>query len=87
MSEQTPNPSNLLAPNDIARLNTTDYRPSKQIYSNVMNNNHFRLYMQRNANEIRRKQLDEFEKKMGACGCEEQPKEIKKFEPGYTCKK
>ena len=87
MSEKVPNNTNFNAPNDIAQLSTTDYRPSKQIYENVINNNHFRLYMQRNANEIRRKQLDEFEKKMASCSCEKQPKEIKPHEPGYTCKK
>ena len=87
MSGKTPNPTNLYAPNDIARLDTTDYRPNKALYEQISNNNNFRLYMQRNANKIRKMNLDEFEKKMAACHCEKQTKEIKSYDPKYTCKK
>lgn len=87
MSSRTPNNTNFSAPNDIAQLNTTDYRPNKSLYENIVNNNDFRLYMQRNANKIRKMQIDEFERKMAACDCEKQHEKIIPYKPGYTCKK
>lgn len=87
MSGRTPNNTNFQAPNDIARLNTTDYRPNKALYENVFNNNSFRLYLQRNANSIRKMQQDEFINKMGECKCEPQSKGIVPFKRDYQCKK
>ena len=86
MSGQTPNPTKNSCPNDIAKLNTTDYRPSKALYENVFDNNNFRLYLQRNGNKIRQMQLDGFEGKMSCCDCEQQPKDMVKFNKGYSCK-
>lgn len=76
------NPTNLNAPNDIAQLSMTDFRPSKALYVNVKNNNQFRLYMQRNANAIRQKQLDAFEGKLSS-RCEKQLGTITKFDDTY----
>jgi len=87
MSGHTPNNTNFQAPNDIARLNTTDYRPNKALYENVFNNNSFRLYLQRNANQIRTMQQNEFVKKMGTCKCEPQPKGIIPFNAKNVCYK
>ena len=63
------NPTNLSCPSDIARFVTTDYRPSKALYENVNNNYNFRLYMQRNAKNIRDKNLQNFVREMN-CSCE-----------------
>ena len=52
---------------------------------NIVNNNNFRLYMQRNGNKIRKMQIDEFERKMAACDCEPQPKGIIPYKKGYSC--
>ena len=38
------NPTNFECPSDITRFVTTDYRPSKALYENVLHNNNFRLY-------------------------------------------
>jgi len=85
MSSRTPNNTNAYAPSDIARLNTTDYRPNKALYENVFNNNSFRLHLQRNANKIRTMQQQEFIGKMGECACEGQPKGIVPYKRSYTC--
>ena len=79
------NPTNFSAPSDISRLRTTNYRPSKSLYTQVYDNNAFRLYMQRNGDELRKMQLEEFEKKMGVCQCEKQPDSIKQFDGSKTC--
>lgn len=86
MSGKTPNNTKSTCPNDIARLNTTDYRPNKALYENVFNNNSFRLHLQRNANKIRQMQLDQYEGKMSCCDCESQPKGIVKYNNGYSCR-
>ena len=85
MSNRTPNNTNSFAPNDIARLNMTDYRQNKALYENVFDNNNFRLYLQRNANKIRTMQKQQFIGKMGECSCEKQSKGIVPFKRGYTC--
>jgi len=85
MSGRTPNNTNSLAPNDISRLNTTDYRPNKALYENVFDNNSFRLHLQRNANKIRSMQQQQFVNKMGECKCDGQPKGIVPFKRGYSC--
>ena len=64
------NPTNLQCPSDIAMYVTTDYRPNKALYVNVKNNNEFRLFLQRNAQTIREKNLNNFVSAMG-CSCEE----------------
>lgn len=87
MTDRTVNPTAQYAPNDIARLDSTDYRPNKALYENVFDNNSFRLYMQRNANKIRQMQQDEFIKKMGSCSCEKQPSGIVPFKREYQCPK
>jgi hypothetical protein len=79
MSGRTPNPTKPSCPNDISRLNTTDYRQNKALYENVFNNNSFRLYLQRNANQIRKMQLDQFHDKMSCTQCEQQPSGIVPF--------
>ena len=84
MSQKVPNPTKPTCPSDIARLSTTDYRGSKQLYENVFNNNEFRLYLQRNANQIRQMQLDQFEEKMSCQQCEAQPTGIVPFDQTYS---
>ena len=79
------NPTNSQAPNNIAQLRFTDFRPNKALYENVMNNNEYRMYMQRNGEDIRKQQMNKFLNDAGACGCEDQDKSIKKFTPGYVC--
>ena len=79
------NPTNFQAPNNVAQLRTTDYRPNKALYENVVNNNEYRLYMQRNGDKIRQQQMDVFLDKMASCGCEPQHSSIKKHTPGYVC--
>ena len=78
------NPTNKNCSNDIAQLQTTDYRPSKALYENIKNNNTFRLYLQRNANTIRQMQLNEFEGKMACSSCEKQSGTIKPFDKTYS---
>ena len=85
-SNRVPNNTNFSCPNDIARLSTTDYRPSKALYENVFDNNKFRMYLQRNSNKIRQMQLDQYEGKMSCCDCEAQNKGIIKFNKGYSCR-
>ena len=87
MSYNTPNNTKSDAPNDIAQLDITDFRPNKALYENVFNNNSFRLYMQRNANKIREMQQQEFIQKMGTCNCEGQPKGIIPFDSKNVCYK
>lgn len=65
------NPTNKSFPSDISALRTTDYRPSKQLYANVKDNNSYRQYLQRNANQIREEQLLKFQQSMGSCKCED----------------
>ena len=76
------NPTNKSFPSDIAQLRTTDYRPSKQLYINVNDNNAYRQYLQKNANAIRKQQLAQFEGKMGSCQCEENNFQIVDFMGG-----
>ena len=61
----------------------TDYRPSNSLYVNVYDNNKFREYLQKNGNKIRQQNLRQFETKNGCFSCEKQPKQIKKYRPGY----
>lgn len=63
------NPTNYQCPSDIARFVQTDYRPSKSLYVNVYNNNNFRYFLQRNAESIRRKNLQNYVDGM-YCSCE-----------------
>ena len=73
------NPTNKAFPSDIAQIRTTDYRPSKQLYINVNDNNAYRQYLQRNSDKIRKQQLQRFEDGMGACKCEENNFQIVDF--------
>lgn len=66
------NPTNFSCPSDISMLNTTDYRQSKALYTNVVNSNNFRLFLQRNAAMIRANNLQQFRNSMG-CACEGSP--------------
>lgn len=38
----------------------TDYRPSKQVYDNIYDNNMYRNYLQKNALEIMKKNQNEY---------------------------
>ena len=80
------NPTAPKCPSDIARLATTDYRPSKALYENVFDNNKFRMYLQRNGNKIRQMQIDQFEGKMSCCDCDAQPKGMIQYNKGYSCR-
>ena len=84
---RTQNNTTKNAPNDIAQLDIGDFRPNKALYVNVQNNNDFRLYLQRNANQIRQEQQNEFIRKFGECNNEKQAKGIVPFIPGYPCQK
>jgi hypothetical protein len=79
MSQKVPNPTKPTCPSDIAALSMTDWRQNKALYSNILNNNDFRLYLQRNANQIRKMQLDQFHDKMSCTQCEQQPSGIVPF--------
>ena len=46
------NPTNFKCPNNVSNILTTDYRPRKQLYENVVDNNVYRLYLQQNAEKI-----------------------------------
>lgn len=86
MSQNTPNNTNASCPSDISQLDTTDWRPSKALYENIIDNNSFRLHLQRNANKIRAMQLAQYEGKMGCCSCEGQPKSMVQFNKSHSCK-
>ena len=47
------NPTNFQAPSDIMGHSVTDYRPKKSLYACVKDNNHFRRYLQQNAEMVR----------------------------------
>jgi len=73
-----PNNTNFACPNDINMLAQTDYRPNKALYTQVQNNNQFRLYMQRNAEQIRQQQLQQYAQNMN-CKCEPRQSSIIQF--------
>lgn len=63
------NPTNFYCPSDITTLQITDYRPNKALYTNVLDNNKYRAYMQQNANNIRQYMLKQYVMKMD-CMCD-----------------
>ena len=66
------NPTNFNCPSDISMFVQTDYRPNKALYVNVHNNNDFRMFLQRNADAIRAKNLQNYTRAMN-CSCESNP--------------
>ncbi len=75
------NPTNNSCPSDIARFVTTDYRPSKALYTNVRNNNDFRAYLQHNASQIMSRNLQNHVKSMNcSCGPKNDYSTIKRFD-------
>ncbi len=47
------NPTNHGCPSDISQLDQTNFTPNKTVYANVLNNNSFREFLQKNSNAIR----------------------------------
>ena len=85
-SNRVQNNTNASCPTDISQLSQTDWRPAKALYENIVDNNKFRMYLQRNGNKIRQMQLDQYEGKQSCCECEPQNKGIVKFNKGYACR-
>jgi len=74
-----PNNTNFACPNDINALAITDFRPNKALYTQVQNNNQFRLYMQRNGDQVRQQQLQQYVQNMN-CKCEPRQSSIIPFD-------
>ena len=70
------NPTKNECSNNIVQLPMTDFRPRKVLYSQVKNNNQFRLFLQQNAQKLMEENLKNVEKEVKCCACEKQPSEI-----------
>lgn len=79
------NPTNYKCPNNVASILATDYRPRKQLYENVADNNAHRLYLQQNAEKIMAENKSKFTQHMGCCACDKFPKQISDKIVGYKC--
>lgn len=79
------NPTNFKCPNNVSNILTTDYRPRKQLYENVVDNNVYRLYLQQNAEKIMGENKAKFTQHMGCCTCDKHSEEVAKKIPGYKC--
>jgi len=79
------NPTNFKCPNNVASILTTDYRPRKQLYENVVDNNAHRLYLQQNAEKLMAENKAKFTQHMGCCACDKFPKQIADKIQGYKC--
>ena len=79
------NPTNNQCPNNVASFLITDYRPRKQLYENVVNNNAYRLHLQQNAEKIMAENKAKFSQHMKCCPCEKHSDEVAKKIPGYKC--
>jgi hypothetical protein len=79
------NPTNFKCPNNTPSSNATDYRPRKQLYENVVDNNAFRLHLQQNAVKIMAENKAKFTQHMGCCACDKFPKQVSDKIVGYKC--
>ena len=79
------NPTNNKCANNVASILGTDYRPRKQLYENVIDNNKYRLYLQQNAEKLMAENKSKFTSHMGCCACDTQPKAVSDKIVGYKC--
>jgi flagellar basal body rod protein FlgB len=79
------NPTNNKCPNNIAQQLTTDYRPRKKNYENVVDNNAYRLYLQQNAEKLMAENKSKFIGHMKCCACDKHVEKIKNEIPAYKC--
>ena len=79
------NPTNSKCANNVPSILGTDYRPRKQLYENVIDNNKYRLYLQQNAEKLMAENKSKFDSHMGCCACDSQPKEVSDKIVGYKC--
>jgi len=79
------NPTNFKCPNNVASILATDYRPRKQLYEHVIDNNAFRLHLQQNAEKLMAENKAKFTQHMGCCACDKFPKQVSDKIQGYEC--
>lgn len=72
------NPTNHNCQSDINMIEQTDFRPKKALYANILNNNDFREFLQKNGNTIRHKNRQEHAKSMN-CSCEKRRPYVKDY--------
>ncbi len=61
------NPTDKTCPTDIARQIITDYRPSRQVYTGIADNNTYRLGLQKNAEKLMKQNRTNFASEL-KCG-------------------
>jgi|ETNmetMinimDraft_28_1059901.scaffolds.fasta_scaffold298351_1 hypothetical protein len=79
------NPTNYKCPNNVASILTTDYRPRKQLYENIVDNNAHRLYLQQNAEKLMAENKEKFNQHMRCCACDKFSKQVEDKIQGYKC--
>jgi len=79
------NPTNSKCPNNVSNILTTDYRPRKQSYVNIADNNAYRLHLQQNAEKIMAENKAKFIQHMGCCACDKHSEEVANKIQGYKC--